>query len=295
VPALAVVHITLVMRREALLGESPLWDDRSGRLYWVDIRAGTLEWIVPTSGRFTRLDVGVRISALGVREGRGLIAAADHSVGILDSDQGRFEPLVSFEPELPRNRTNDGGVGQDGRFWFGTMDDGAAPGQGGLYSVGPDWILKRALGGLDIPNGIVTAANGTVLYMADSGRKLIETRALDPTTGVLQLPKLFADFADDAFTPDGAAVDEEGCLWSALWDGGRIVRLTPDGRLDGSIDLPVSRPTSCAFGGPNLGTLYVTSARGGLKTETLEKEPLAGSVFAIETGVRGAPVSIFAG
>jgi L-arabinonolactonase len=289
------VHVTLVTKREALLGEGPLWDDRTGRLYWVDIRAGALEWKSLGSAAVERRELGARVSALGVRYEHGLIAAADHSVGILNPDLGVFEPRFSFEPDLPRNRTNDGGVGEDGRFWFGTMDDEAAPGQGSLYSLSSDWTLKRALAGLDIPNGLATNATGTTLYVTDSGRRKIETRALDPATGALQLPKLFADFADENFTPDGAALDEEGCLWSAIWDGARILRFAPDGSIDRSIELPISRPTSCAFGGPDLRTLYVTSARGGLDRAALEKEPLAGSVFAIETGVRGAPVSIFHG
>ena len=290
-----MMTVTLLMRREAILGEGPLWDDQAGRLYWVDIRASALEWIVPDKAAFGRHELSTRVSALGVRKEKGLVAAGDHSVGVLDPETGAFDARVTFEPELPRNRTNDGAVGHDGRFWFGTMDDDAAPGQGGLYSLGADWTLKHALDGLDVPNGINTDAKGATLYLADSGRQVIETRALDPTMGSLQLAKVFADFSAESFTPDGAAFDEDGCLWTALWDGSRIVRLTPDGSVDRTIELPVTRPTSCAFGGSDFRTLFVTSARVGLNQAALQKEPLAGSVFAIETGVRGAPVSIFAG
>jgi len=289
------MHATLFMRRDNILGEGPLWDDREGRLYWVDIRSSVLEWTDIGAGRLERKAVGVRLSALGLRRQGGLVAAADHAVGVLDPDNGVFEPRVTFEPERPRNRTNDGGVGQDGRFWFGTMDDEGRAGQGALYSLDADWTLKRVVDELSIPNGITTTVDGVMLYAADSGRQVIETRALDPTTGVLSPPYEFASFATEVFTPDGSALDEEGCLWSALWDGGRVVRFTHDGRIERTVALPVSRPTSCAFGGPDMRTLFVTSARDGLDAAALAAEPLAGSVFAVDAGVRGLGVPAFAG
>lgn len=294
-PARGLMKVTLLLQRDNLLGEGPLWDDAGGRLYWVDIRARALECLTISSGRFARTVSNVPLTALGLRSSGGLIAAGDRSVGVVDARTGILEPRLTFEPELPRNRTNDGGVGRDGRFWFGTMDDGGEAGHGALYSVNADWTLKRAVDGLGIPNGVVTDERGAMLYMADSARQVIETRALDPTIGALSPPRQFVSFETEECTPDGAALDEEGCLWTALWDGARVVRIAPDGRIERSAPLPVARPTSCAFGGADLKTLYVTSAREGLDDAALADQPLAGSVFAIEAGVRGLPVPLFAG
>jgi len=288
------MQVELFCKRQNVLGESPLWDEREGTLYWVDIRSRAVEWVTQ-DGSFGRHSCGLRLSALGLRAAGGLVAAGDHAVGVFDPRTGRFEQRVTFEPELPRNRTNDGSVGHDGRFWFGTMDDSGDAGQGALYSVTRDWTLKRALDGLSIPNGILTNGAGTALYAADSGRGVIELRALDPTTGATSPPRELISFADEICTPDGAALDEEGYLWSALWDGGAIMRLAPDGARELTVPLPVSRPTSCAFGGANLTTLFVTSARDGLDQAELDREPLAGSVFAIETGVRGLQLPAFEG
>jgi sugar lactone lactonase YvrE len=289
------MRTSLFSERQGVLGEAPLWDDRCGRLYWVDIRRCALEWKEGNASDVQAIGFDVRVSALGIRSAGGLIAAADHSVGVIEPDTCNFEARVTFEGDLPRNRTNDGGVGADGRFWFGTMDDGGEAGRGALYSVSSEWKLKRAVDGLTIPNGIVINAGATVLLAADSGRQVIEARALDPITGLLSPPREWASFADGVATPDGAALDEEGCLWSALWDGGAVVRLTPDGRRDRRVVLPVPRPTSCAFGGPHMRTLYVTSARDGLSEASLMQHPLSGSVFAIDTETRGLPVPAFTG
>lgn len=292
---MAVMQVSLFAKTNAVLGESPLWDDSAGRLFWVDIRRSLLEWLESDNEGVQQRRFDVRLSALGLRSSGGLIAAGDHAVGVVDWSSGRFEERITFEPDRPRNRTNDGGVGADGRFWFGTMDDQGEPGCGGIYSVAPDWTLKRAVDALTIPNGLVTNLNGTVLFAADSGRQIIEARVLDPATGALSEARPFAAFIGQEYTPDGAALDEEGCMWSALWDGGAIVRLTPDGRRERTVSLPVSRPTSCTFGGSDLRTLYVTSARDGLAEAALCYQPLAGSVFAIATGIKGLPAPVFDG
>lgn len=236
-----------------------------------------------------------QVSALGLRADGGFIAAAEHAVGVLDPESGCFAPRIEFEMERPRNRTNDGGMAGDGRFWFGTMDDDAEEGRGALYSVDSAWTLKRARDGLSIPNGIVSSPDGLRLYVADSGRQEICTHALDPETGTLMPGQIFASMTGEVFTPDGAAVDEEGCLWSAQWNGWRVIRFRPDGVVERTLQLPVSRPTSCAFGGPDLKTLYITSARDGLDAAALEREALAGALFAVRTDVRGAQYPLFAG
>lgn len=283
----------LLARRENQLGEGPLWDDSTGRLYWVDIRNRTVEWRDPERGDGGVYQIGVRASALGLRRSGGLLVAADRCVGVLGLDTGEFEPRTTFEEDRPRNRTNDGAVAADGRFWFGTMDDSGQDRSGALYALSSDWTLTRVLDGLGIPNGIVSTADGESLFVADSAEGVIRVHDLDPAAGALGPARDFARVENAS--PDGAALDEEGCLWSAQWDGGRVVRHAPDGRVERAIELPVSRPTSCAFGGPDLRTLFITSARDGLSAEELAAQPLAGSVFAADAGVRGVSYPRFAG
>jgi L-arabinonolactonase len=283
----------LIARRQNQLGEGPVWDDRAGRLYWVDIRNRLIEWLDVASGDAGVFKLEVRPSALGVREAGGLVVAADHCVGVLDAETGRFEARVMFEQDRPRNRTNDGGIAADGRFWFGTMDDAAEERSGALYALSSDWTLRPVLDGLGIPNGIVSSADGTRLFVADSMERVIRSYALDPVQGALGAASEFA--RAQGASPDGAALDEEGFLWSAQWDGARVVRYAPDGTIERSIELPVSRPTSCTFGGAALTTLFITTARDELSPEQLRDQPLAGCVFASDVGFRGVRYPRFAG
>jgi sugar lactone lactonase YvrE len=287
------MRVELAARRENILGEGPLWDSALGRLYWVDIRAKCIEWIEPASGSEGRYDLAVRPSALALCEMGELLVAADHSVGLLDVLSGAFTPRVVFEEDKPRNRTNDGGIGADGRFWFGTMDDDAEAGRGALYALSPDWKLSVMREPLGIPNGIVMTSDGGKLFVADSMEGVIWAHGV-AADGALSEPSLFFSAKGGASTPDGAALDEEGYIWSAQWDGGCMLRIAPDGAVDRKIDMPVTRPTACAFGGPDLTTLYVTSARGGLSANRLAREPLAGSVFSVATGIAGLHTRLFA-
>lgn len=287
------MQVELAARRENILGEGPLWDATRGRLYWVDIRAKRIEWLEPDSGAEGRYDLEARASALALRAGGGLLVAADHGVWSLDLHTGAFERRVSFEADKPRNRTNDGGMGADDRFWFGTMDDDAEPGCGALYALAPDWRLEVMRQGIGIPNGIVSTADCSTLYVADSLEQVIWRHHIQQ--GALCEPSRFFSTRGEMLTPDGAALDEEGCLWSAQWDGACVLRLAPDGAVERRVDMPVSRPTACAFGGRERTTLYVTSARDGLSAAQLAREPLAGSVFSIETGIAGVEYPQFAG
>lgn len=287
------MRVELAVRRENVLGEGPLWDGSQGRLYWVDIRQRLVEWFEPESGAAGNYELQARPSALALRSGGGLLVAADHCVGVLDLRTGALEPRVSFEQDKPHNRTNDGGMGADGRFWFGTMDDRAKPGHGALYALAPDWRLSTLLDGVGIPNGIVASADGGMLYMADSLEQ--EIRSYRVSGGALSEAALFFSAKGESSTPDGAALDEEGFLWSAQWDGACLLRLRPDGAVAEKVSLPVSRPTACSFGGPDLRTLYITSARDGLSRDQLAREPLAGSIFKIRAGVAGVLRHRFAG
>jgi sugar lactone lactonase YvrE len=287
--------VSLVARVDTRLGEGPCWDEASGRLYWVDMLSNTLHfWSAGRDPAHMKLPIGA--SALGVRRAGGLIMVGDRQAGVVDVENAAFEPRLTFDDDRPNNRSNDGAVGHDGRFWFGTMDGQVAHGRGRLYSLDTSWKLTQVGDGISIPNAIRTTAGGKRLYSADTSAQAVYIHDLDPGTGALSPPRVFAQMQLPARSgPDGAALDEEGCLWLAVWRAGRGGRFTPNGEIDREIPLPVSLTTSVVFGGPDHKTLFVTSANFLLDEKARAAEPLAGSIFAIDADVRGLEVPVFAG
>jgi L-arabinonolactonase len=290
------MEISLAVRCDFTLGEGPVWDAAAGRLYWLDIKGGRLAWIRPSDGAFGEVAVAGQVSAVAPRAGGpGLLAVRQGGVGILDPDTGAFEQRFDPEPGRPANRANDGAVDPAGRFWFGTMDDSETAATGAVYRLDADWICTRVLDGLGIPNTLVCSPAGDVLYVADSAAGVIDQLDIDPATGAPGARRPFVSLAGQGCAPDGSAVDQNGFLWNAQWGGARVVRYAPDGTIDRIVAVPVDQPTSCAFGGENLSTLYITTARAGLSDEALARQPLAGSLLSIDPGVRGLSLPPFAG
>ena len=188
-------------------------------------------------------------------------------------------------------RLNDAKADAAGALWFGTMRDFGADDAGGLWRLAPGGVPERMRESVRVPNAIAFAADGS-LFFCDTRAGTIE-RAPPGGRPLAWSPFAAADVAPGA--PDGATVDAEGFLWNARWGGGALARITPDGTLDRLVALPVTNPTSCAFGGPGLATLYVTTARQGLSPEALAAEPLAGALLALDVGVAGLPEPAFAG
>lgn len=287
--------VEVAARRENILGEAVCWEPRRARVYWADIKAGRLEWLEPTSGAAGGWTLDVRPSAIATfRDGR-LLLGTDAGVVVFDPEAGEAEHKLVLEADRPQNRSNDGGTDRQGRFWLGTMDDTGAQLSGAVYRIDPDWTVTRAIDGLGIPNTLQVSPDGRTLYLADSHANLIWAYDLDPATGALGYRRMFAETIGTPASPDGSAVDADGFVWNAQWGGARIVRYSPDGVIDRVVETPVSRPTKCAFGGPDLDVLYITSARDGLSAAELEAEPLAGSLFRFDPGVRGLAHTPFGG
>ncbi len=271
------------------VGESPVWDDRHGCLRWVDLLAGTVRSITP-SGALTEVRAGCAVGAIGLTGTDDLVAAVRGGFARLSPDGLRM--LAEVEAGEPHRRMNDGKVDPWGGFVAGTLlDDQSAP-TGTLYRLGPDGAVRAGETGLTCPNGLDWSPDGSRLYHADSPTGRLDVCALDADT---HLPVARRPLAavDPPGVPDGLTLDTDGCFWVALWDGSRICRYTPDGRLDRAVELPVSRPTSCAFGGPDLRTLFVTSARHGLTDAELAAQPLAGAVLALPDLAQGLPAHRF--
>jgi sugar lactone lactonase YvrE len=290
-----MIEVVCAARRENLLGEGVCWDVAAGRVWWVDIKKSLIEWINPQTGEGGSHLVGARPSALAPRGDGTLLVASDLGLAIFDPRSGGMTQRLELEPDRPWNRTNDGGVDSAGRFWVGTMDDTQARRSGALYRLETDWRVTRVLDGLGIPNTLATSPDGRTLYVADSADEILVAYELDPRTGDLGAARAFADTRGQGGTPDGSAMDAEGFLWNAQWGLWRLVRYAPDGRVDRIVELPVEQPTKCAFGGADLRTLYITSAREGLSEESLALQPLAGSLLAFEPGLQGFAPPAFGG
>lgn len=271
------------------LGEGPCWVAAEQRLYWLDIRGRKLRWLAPATGETGVFHLPVRASCAAARASGGLVLATDDGVAAFDTATDRF---VLIEPIAlpPGFRTNDGKVDPQGRFWWSSMDDAGGERPGAIYVTLPDGGSEQVLDGIHIANAISVTADGAVLYLADS--RLSTLWAYD----LADLPerRVFATTPDDV-APDGSALDAEGFLWNAQWGGARVVRYAPDGRIDRVVEVPVDQPTSCAFGGEDLATLFVTSAWDGLAPEARARQPLAGSLFAFEPGVPGLRLPAFRG
>jgi sugar lactone lactonase YvrE/DNA-binding IclR family transcriptional regulator len=294
-PGGASSGVEVAVKAEALLGEGPLWSVLDQRLYWLDILQPTLHASDPVTGSDTALPLTEMVSALAPRRRGGFVAAARSGLRVLDPVMGLGETLAVPEADRPGNRFNDGKCDRQGRFWVGTLALDATPDAGALYRIGVDGTAAAMVSGLHVANGLGFSPDGLCFYLADSARRRIDAFDVEPDSGALSGRRTFMQWPEGQGTPNGFAVDAHGCVWVAMWDGWCVQCLDPAGVLQRRVDLPVPRPTSCAFGGPNLGTLFVTSARVRLSADQLREAPLSGSVFAIEAGVVGLPEPGFAG
>ncbi|MGH7119614.1 MAG: SMP-30/gluconolactonase/LRE family protein [Acetobacteraceae bacterium] len=213
----------------------------------------------------------------------------------LDFATGAIERLAAPEKNNARNRFNDGKCDRSGRLWAGTMDDRMSEHTGALYRLDPDRTCRRMAAEIGIPNSIAWSPDDRVFYFADTLDRVIYACDFNRETGTITNRRVFCTMQGQPGAPDGSTVDAEGYLWNAQWDGWRVVRYDPDGRIERIVELPVQKPTSCMFGGPDLSTLYITSAIWDLTGPALAAQPLAGAVLAIEVGVRGLPEPRFAG
>jgi sugar lactone lactonase YvrE len=278
----------------ARLGEGPVWDDEAQRLYCVDIYNHRVHRFDPKTRRDEILRLPEIVTCVVPTRSRRLLVALHHDLALLDPDTGDLARVLTLEVDRPRNRFNDGKVDSRGRFWIGTMspDD---PGRGSLYRYDPDGTVRTMETSLTISNGMGWSPDQTTFYHTDSQVKLIYAYDYDDESGMLANRRVFADLTSGAAFPDGLAVDAEGCVWSAQWDGWCVIRFAPDGREIQRLPLPVQRPTSCCFGGPDLRTLYITSASVALSEREIQECPLSGDLFWMETDVPGLPPGRFGG
>ncbi len=278
------------------LGECPIWDPRTRRIWWIDILAPALQSFDPSSGEHRRYPLqGREVGSFAIRKAGGFALAMNNGLHAYDPVTGAMRLLVDPEPGVENHRLNDGRADRRGRFWVGSMETEMREPAGSLYRIEPDLKVARMMARITIPNSIAFSPDDRTFYFADSPRRLIWAFDLDIADGAITRRRVFAELDGDVGGPDGSCVDAEGFLWSAQYRLARIVRYAPDGRVDRTIQLPTSNPTCCAFGGDKFDTLYITTASFRMSPERRAAEPLAGNLFAVVPGVRGLPEAEFAG
>jgi sugar lactone lactonase YvrE len=276
------------------LGEGPHWDERTGELLWVDITRGRIHAWSPPDGRVRTQPLDGEVSAVIPRADEpGHVLAAGHRILLRDDDTETV--LAVVEQDLPDNRFNDCKCDPQGRLWAGTMSKTRAPGTAALYRLVPGRELERVIDGTTISNGLAWSPSGDTMYFIDSTTQRVDAFDFDATTGDIDGRRALIDIDPNDGLPDGMTVDADGGIWICLFGGAALRRYTPDGRLDASIPLPTTNPTSPCFGGPDLQALYVTTARHGLTPDQLARERLAGALLALTPGVQGLPGNRFAG
>jgi sugar lactone lactonase YvrE len=276
------------------LGEGPFWDDLRGELLRVDISRGLVHGWNPSTGRAWRRECDGEVGAVLPRAGAdGLVLAVGRRI-ILDEGQD-VRVLARVEEDRPGNRFNDCKCDPSGRLWAGTMSGERAPREASLYRLAPGGEIEPVISDTTISNGLGWSPAGDRMYFIDSTTQRIDVFDYDAESGQIAGRRAFAEIDPSDGLPDGMTVDSEGGVWVCLFGGGAVRRYGEDGALEGHVELPVTNPTSAVFGGPDLRTLYVTSARHRLSEEQLAAEPLAGAVLALQPGVAGLPGNRFAG
>lgn len=285
---MSALDLIKILDTRNVVGEGILWDWRRSQLWWTDIPGRKLHRYDWSRGTTQVLDTPERVGSFGlVENSETLIVAFASGIALYDPHKKSVDWVTRPEEIIPGIRFNDGRVDRLGRFWSGTMIEGGSHANGGsLYSVSTAGELRRHFSGIAISNGLCLSPDGRLLYFADSPTRTIRVFDMIEPAGTLGGSRVFARTAEGS-VPDGAAIDADGCMWSAHWGGNCIVRYTPDGRTDRTLPVPTRQPSCVCFAGPDLDILCVTSAREGMTDETLRADPHAGSVFFYRTDVQG--------
>jgi sugar lactone lactonase YvrE len=284
-----------VLDIKASLGECPVWSIAEQALYWVDINAPSLNRFDPATDRNTAMPMPESIGCFVLRRDGGFVVALRGGFWLARPD-GTLERKVAAAPyDTAQHRFNDGRCDPQGRFFAGTMNEGRDANSAALFRLDPDFRLTPVLGDLMISNGLAWSPDGRTMYHTDTPTLTIHAWDFDAASGTPANKRVFARFAQETDRPDGGAVDSDGCYWTAFYRGGKVVRISPAGDVLAAFAVPAMCPTMCAFGGPDLSTLYVTSARQLRDDDELSRLPRSGGIFAMPVQVPGLPEPAFAG
>jgi sugar lactone lactonase YvrE len=280
----------LLIDARAMIGEGPVWDAVRQRLLWVDIPNGRVHSFDPSSGASVSKDLGQPVGSVALCTDGGLVAALREGFAILRAGSDPIWQQLEVEKNKPENRMNDGKCDCVGRFWAGTMATDHTPGVGTLYRFersGDGFMVSPMIAGITIANGLDWSPDNKRMYYIDSATQRIDIFDFDADLGALSGRRPFVEIPASEGLPDGMTVDSEGCIWVALFRAGKVRRYSPRGKIDMEVAVPVTLVTSCAFGGPALESLYITTARHRLTAAEATLQTTAGGVFVCRPGPLG--------
>ena len=292
---ITAADVEVFLAAGAILAEGPVWDDRRQQLWWVDITAGQVHRASPAAGGLRARDEVVAelrcpVGSVAMTEDDRLVVAAGQDLMTLHPD-GSISQLVAIGRDVAGGVLNDCGCDPEGRLWVGVTTETESEPIGCLRTVSPALEVSTVLTGLTVPNGVDWSPDGRLMYFADSPSGHVQAFAFNG--GRLGRPVPLTQDGAGQGLPDGLTVDSEGGIWVAYWDGWRVERRLPDGSLDMLVELPAAQVTSCAFGGPQLRDLFITTAAHGLGAAERASQPSAGSIFRVRPGVTGLPARRF--
>lgn len=279
------MKLNVACQQIMVLGEGPLWHPIEKCLYWVDIVAASL-YRLNNDNSIDKFIMPSEIGSIVWCTQGGLIGALKDRFVTIETVTGRTQNIALPLKGLKNVMFNDGKCDRQGRFWAGTKDNAEQEPIGALYCLDKGNVTEM-LNGFTVSNGIAWNLDSSLMYICDSPARQIYQYKFDPIYGRLGKMEIFAQIPKEEGFPDGLTVDSKGYIWSCHWDGWQITRYSPTGQIDSVFPMPVPRPTSCCFGGPDLTTLYVTSASINLTAAQLADAPKSGMVFAIETDIQG--------
>ena len=285
---------SLEYKVEANLGEGAIWNYKTQELYWIDIEGRKLNIYNPKSKINKVLNTESRIgTVVPFTEDEALIAL-ENGVHKIDIQTGKSNLFTDMKSELLGSRLNDGKCDPSGRFWVGSMHLEQETGKANLYTITSENILQKKIDSVTISNGIVWTSDKKTMYYIDTPTSTIKEFDYNNETGEISNGKIAVKIPIKFGFPDGMTIDEENMLWVGMWNGNAVIRFNPKtGKVISKIEVPAHNITSCAFGGENLETLYITSARIDMTEEELIKYPLAGSLFSINPGVKGVKSNFY--
>jgi len=287
--------IELAAAEKATLGEGPIWDSRDGRLLWVDIIEGIVNVLTPGDSNTRQIEVGEHVGCIALTSQPDTLVGALRSGWYWIDVETGAKQLIAASPAGTGCRFNDGAVDHNGRLWVGTLEDSETSPVGELYLLSPDLSFRPMDRGFLCSNGITWSTDRRWLFFVDSRNNAIYRYRFEDGAGGLGDRRLFVDTTELPGVPDGIEMDSDDTLWCAFWDGGQIVGFDRNGEPQEAIAVPAIRPTSLTFGGPDLKTMFVTTAAFGLSERELAEWPASGAIFEVARPTPGLPANVFAG
>ena len=289
---LNVVEIALDIKAE--LGEGALWNYRTQELYWVDINGKKLHIYNPLTKQNNSFTTPSKIGTVVPKNEDEVLIALEDGVYVMDLNTGNTALFSNMASVLPNSRLNDGKCDSSGKFWVGSMQNSQETGKANLYAIGATGTYDLKIDNVTVSNGITWSLNETIMYYIDTPTSKIKAYDYNSTTGEISNGRVVVSIPTSLGFPDGMTIDAEGMLWVGMWNGNAVIRFNPiTGNVMSKIEIPAHNITSCAFGGENLETLYITTASIDMTAAEKVMYPKAGAIFKVNPGVKGVNCNFF--